>query len=288
MLKAQIHDLILAVLDMPTWPAADGRPAVAASEPGGPMTAQALRRVTLELFVMTRLRGLELEVTEALIKDMITRLGPGWPPVEKTEWDQFAAEFSRCLQRETQTRVYLYLPREKQPYYVEESAEAKYPSPEIALAFPSARYDLIHASRCYACDEGTAAVFHAMRALEVVVRLLAKRLKVRVAHKGKPLAYEDIGNVLRAIHSKVEGSLPNAPGAKARKGIRGRKRGPVKEKMLTFYQTAALQLDRSIDIWRHPVAHSRTKYGTDDALGAIQATHDLLAHLAANGMKEPR
>lgn len=48
-------------------------------------------------------------------------------------------------------------------------------------AFPSARNDICGAARCVVLGEGTAAVFHAMRVMEVGLRVLGRKLGIPYA-----------------------------------------------------------------------------------------------------------
>jgi hypothetical protein len=70
-------------------------------------------------------------------------------------------------------------------YDLEPGLHGYYANPElfggqVTVKFKESRDDIEHAGNCLALGEGTACVLHLVRALEVIVRHLGKRLKVTI------------------------------------------------------------------------------------------------------------
>lgn len=84
-----------------------------------------------------------------------------------------------------------------------------------AATFPSCLYDIEEAAKSIAVGRSTAAVFHSMRAMEVGIRALAKR--IGIADPTKP-AERNWGFMLRAIKEKIDADYPSSSRTKGTEG----------------------------------------------------------------------
>jgi len=91
--------------------------------------------------------------------------------------DRLKTDLIRLYKRfedELQDRRFFYVSPEYARYYGQESAFG----PGVEEKFPEAAEDVENAGDCLALNQGTACVFHLMRAMEVVVRRLARRFSL--------------------------------------------------------------------------------------------------------------
>ncbi|PRA56689.1 hypothetical protein CQ062_08550 [Ochrobactrum sp. MYb68] len=109
--------------------------------------------------------------------------------------------------------------------------------------FPSAMYDLDEARTCLAFGRSTAAIFHLMRAMEIVLYSVHRCLGIDVT---RDVASKSWGNILSDIN--------NAISAKGNKW---------KEK--DFFKAVSVQLDAVKDAWRNQTMHGQTKYTEAEA-----------------------
>ena len=124
---------------------------------------------------------------------------------------------------------------------------------EVPVAFPEAKLDIREAGNCLASECTTAAVFHLMRVSEYGLRMLARRLKAKITHKGKthPIEFADWEKVITEIKTKIAHSRTLSP-------------GPKKQAKLELYSDAA---DHSVfmkDIWRNNISHARRPYNRNE------------------------
>jgi hypothetical protein len=79
---------------------------------------------------------------------------------------------------------------------------------EVSRVFVDAAYDIAEAGKCLALDRSTAAVFHAMRAMEIAVGVFGINFGVTVSSSnGEPLAW---GVVVANIKDKID-VMPSGP-----------------------------------------------------------------------------
>jgi hypothetical protein len=135
--------------------------------------------------------------------------------------------------------------------------------------FPDAIYDIEAAGECLAMDLNTASVFHSMRIAEHGLRWLARKLKVKLTDKGKPMP------ITHATWDKVITGVKNRIAA-ARAGSAGVK----KQNELARLARAVDQCDYMKDIWRNDVAHARREYNSADAKAALDRVRDFMQSLA--------
>ena len=139
----------------------------------------------------------------------------------------------------------------------------------VGKAFPSAARDIREAGNCLAVECNTAAVFHLMRVAEHGLRVLARKVKVSVRHKGKrqPIELSDWNKLIDGIRVRIT-------------TIRKRQHGSRRAQMLQFYSDMADHCEYMKDIWRNEAAHARKPYNATDALGVMQRVEGFMKSLA--------
>jgi hypothetical protein len=130
-------------------------------------------------------------------------------------------------------------------------------------AFPEARADIKDAGNCIAAELYTASVFHLMRAAELGLRRLARKLKAKVKYDGKPqpLEYAVWDRIITACHNKIKEARAISPGGK-------------REEALRRYSDIADHCLFMKDIWRNNTAHARRAYSQHEAIAAYKRVHD--------------
>jgi hypothetical protein len=140
---------------------------------------------------------------------------------------------------------------------------------DIWAKFPSSKDDTERATDCYALEQHTASVFHLMRVAEFGLRALAKKLHVKITHKGKacPIEYGDWEKVITEIKNKIALARTLPAGLK-------------KQTKLEFYSDGADHCMFMKDIWRNNVAHTRKVYNDSEALAVLTRVKGFMAFLA--------
>lgn len=186
---------------------------------------------------------LKLRVSSGLLRDRIF----GHSAFPKT-LGEFAI-LRDAIYTELADRNLLYIPSERIQYF----QPSKLISEELATAFPEASKDLSVAAMCYALNLPTAAVFHAMRAVERGVHAMAHSLDVKFDY---PMQLADIGKIIGEIEKKIQ---------QFRIGPRTVK----KDENIGFYSAAAAQFRHFNSGWRIRSAHSRASYDDRQAKGVV-------------------
>ncbi len=132
--------------------------------------------------------------------------------------------------------------------------------------FPSAKYDCEEAVYCYALDRNTACVFHSMRAVEIGLRGLARRMNVKLP-KGKRLEWAEWQTVLHEM-------------SRATEVIANTKAGPKRDALLEVYRGALGQFYGFKDEFRNQVMHVRKHYDDKQASRALDRTRDFMYTLS--------
>jgi hypothetical protein len=142
----------------------------------------------------------------------------------------------------------------------------------VSTVSPEAAVDIRDAGNCLAFDLPTAAVFHLVRIAEHGLRRLAKKLRVRLTHKGKlvPLDYADWNKVITGIRGRIDKA-------------RGLSPGPKKQGQLDLYSRLADQCEYMKDIWRNDISHARRTFTIPEADGVYGRVCDFMQAIAAIG-----
>lgn len=129
---------------------------------------------------------------------------------------------------------------------------------KVSAKFPKAIEDIEEASKCLALQRPTACVFHLMRAMEIVVKRLGKRLGVKNVEKEWGKILSDIDSAIRA--------MPDANEKEKRKKSR--------------WSEARANLYHVKQAWRNETMHPKQTYTREQAHEVFAATRTFMSHLA--------
>jgi hypothetical protein len=137
--------------------------------------------------------------------------------------------------------------------------------PASPNAFPSAKYDIEEACKCYALERYTACVYHAMGILQAGLYAMAHQLGVFLKY---PIELADWQEVITAIEAKIE-PLRQLP-----------RSHPQRDELLSFYSGCATHFRFLKDAWRNHVAHMREKYNRNAAHTILLQVRDFMEELS--------
>jgi len=155
---------------------------------------------------------------------------------------------------ELQSKYFLRLERRDALLYAEEFPFGK----EVSDKFPLATEDIEEATKCLALQRPTACVFHLMRAMEVVVKRLGKRLGVTNVEK-------EWGKILSDMAKAIERMPSDSVKKKAKKNE---------------WSEAHVNLYHVKQAWRNETMHPKSNYTREQALEVFNATRVFMRHLA--------
>jgi hypothetical protein len=183
--------------------------------------------------------------------------GPANLPKTEREWNLIID----VVKSEIRNRLLVFIPQERAKYFEKEVSWRS--------AFPEAAMDFQSAYKCYAAGEPTAAVFHAMRALEHGLRALVEDIGFALP---KPIDTLQWANIIDQINAGI-------------KRKREEKRGGENPK-IEFWSSAAANFFLFKEAWRNKVSHARITYPESDGEKITNAVDDFMARLA-NQLGEP-
>lgn len=131
-------------------------------------------------------------------------------------------------------------------------------------AFPSAAPDIESAGKCLALGEPTAAVFHLMRAMEVVLRVLGRALDIPYAPSWESYLKQINANMAAKHTSKA----------------------PKWKKQEAYFRDVAGDLQIIKIAWRNPTMHVVRHYSAVEADEIYRAVRNFMQR-AATRLKEP-
>jgi hypothetical protein len=144
---------------------------------------------------------------------------------------------------------------------------------EVAIRFPSAKEDIQSAGNSFAVGLGTATIFHLMRVTEYGLRALARERKVKLPSK-RELEWAEWQTIITGIEEKIN-------------LIRAWKRGPIKDKALSFYGGAIGEFYVYKDVYRNHVMHTRESYDMLRAESVMQNVREFIKRLAVRIEEKP-
>ena len=163
-----------------------------------------------------------------------------------------------AIHSEIKERLFLFLPPDRAIYYPKDDAPL---GRQVAERFPKVEADVIAGRRAYAFGLDTAAVFHHMRALEIGLWAVARKLEIKLE------GTEQWKRVIDDIESYV-------------KGLEQKPRTKQRLRTQTFYSEAAKEFRYFKDAWRNHVMHARVSYEQDEAARIMAHVGDFIGHLA--------
>jgi hypothetical protein len=221
--------------------------------------------------LLPRLRALSLWASSGLVESALNDIRVfGSENYESVDMPKRVAELGTLLRHELKSVVFVQLRPGRAYLY-----DAQCPfGGSVHEAFPSCRYDILEAAKCYAVERPTATVSHLMRCVETAIRLLARKF-------GVPSADRE--------HKGAQSILDAATAALARRQAqtRQKKASKKREQELEFYGEVIVRLTGAKDAWRNAVSHARGIYTDDEAGTVFAAVEQLMQHLAKR-LREPK
>jgi hypothetical protein len=161
---------------------------------------------------------------------------------------------------EIRDKLFVFIPQHRRKYFRSQN----FLSETVKKHFHSAHAELRQGGKCFAIGLYTAAVFHAMRAVEVGMRWLADELNVTFPF---PKELADWANLIDKIEAEIR-KLKDNP------------KSTEKDEDLKFYSDAGMQFRYFKDGWRIRVAHTRETYDEGQALTALDHSVNFFETLA--------
>lgn len=164
-----------------------------------------------------------------------------------------------AIQCETTGVMCLKLDADNAQYFDKKTPFGAY----VSAAFPQCTEDIAEAHQCFALERHTASMFHLGRAMEIVVRIVAKKLRVR-PHRDEWQAY------LSVLNEKIQKMPFKTPAEK-------KKRIPLSE--------LAGHLFNFKEAWRNPTFHAKKTYTPEEALAVLNNAGAFMDSVARNILK---
>jgi hypothetical protein len=146
--------------------------------------------------------------------------------------------------------------------FVQSGWDAYYEQPDafgLGSKFKECRMDIQRAGNCLALQEGTACVFHLMRAMEVTVRKLSKRLRLPVTSK----------TTWRMLTGAMDGKISAMPDNTV-----------VQKRKKNKWEEARTNLHHVGSVWRNNTMHPATSYTPIQAREVFNAVRVFMNALA--------
>jgi hypothetical protein len=153
---------------------------------------------------------------------------------------------------ELQDRKFLFVPPEFVPYWDQKDAFG------LGNKFKKAHDDIRAAGNCLALQQPTACIFHLMRAMEVVVRKLSKRLKVTITPN------TTWRQMTGGMDDKIK-AMPNKTNRQKRKK--------------NDWESARANLHHVGSVWRNKTMHPADSYTQSQAHDVLNATRVFMVDL---------
>lgn len=139
----------------------------------------------------------------------------------------------------------------------------------VGSRFPDAGREIAKACDCYAIEAYSACVFHLMRAVEMVTRLMIRAMgAIQFLKKGKPIELCTWGELSDALDSGLK--------RLAHKKRNTRSRAETFE----YYSHAVGLFKHYKGAWRDPASHTRKVYQPGETKDLIDNTRQFFQHLA--------
>lgn len=174
------------------------------------------------------------------------------------------------IEGELQYRRFAFVPTEKAKIY--DNLDHDWDT--VWKKLPDTKVDSTEAVECYVLGKATASVFHSMRVAEYCLRGLARRLKVRLTHRGKaqPIEFAEWQKLIDGCNCQLTSARALSPGAR-------------RQGQLELYSDAAQHCVFMKDIWRNNVSHTRTAYIDSEALTVLNRVLEFARFVATRVLK---
>lgn len=161
------------------------------------------------------------------------------------------------LQTELASKLFFRLTDSRSKYYRARDAFG----PDVAKHFQKAEQDIEQAGSCLAVEQGTACVFHLMRAMEIAMKALFKTLSLP-----SPKLADSWGQMLKPLDDEL------AKGPATRTGLWATE---------TAFLAAAVSQMRGVKLaWRDTTMHVESDYSPNAAEDVFNAVRAFMRHVA--------
>lgn len=176
------------------------------------------------------------------------------------------ADLVDLMRSEMERQLFFVMPEQDRDFYTADRLFGE----TVFDAFPSAAMDIKEAGMCFSFERYNAAVYHAITAAEVGLRVLAKdrRTEPKLFKKVVALDQAQWGTLVGALETKI-------------REIQSWKAGAAKDAAHQFYQPALLEASALNDGWRRHIMHAKGKpYEREEARSVLGHSERFLQRLA--------
>ena len=184
---------------------------------------------------------------------------PVHPGTPLTGADGIATAITHLLSRvqdELRSQYFFHLDQRDVPFFSDQSPFGL----QVAGKFELANEDIAEAGKCLALQRPTACVFHLMRAMELAVQTLGKKLKIQINVKT-----ETWHQIMLHVNKSIE-QLPS--------------KTPAQKRKKSLYAGGAAHLQSVRLAWRNEVMHPKQTYTRQEALDIFNATRAFMSSIA--------
>ena len=227
-----------------------------------PLQRDGVEEVTKVALTMVREACSSVNLLERLnpdlerLEQLIWPPHPGIPPSSGSAIGTAITNFLSRLQDELKTQHFLHVAQEDVRFY----GQKELFGPAVAKQFKKAAVDIEQAGNCLALEQPTACVFHLMRAMEIAVRQLGKRLKVTITPQ------TTWRQMTGQMDDKIK-KMPDSTDALKRKKNR--------------WEEARANLHHVGSVWRNNTMHPATSYTSSQARDVLSAVRIFMHGLSA-------
>ncbi len=194
---------------------------------------------------------LDLQSTKHQIKTLL-RDGAIQMPLEHFLDD--IAQLRVRLEEDLQSKYFLFVSPGIEKYWEQKDLFG------LGKNFPGAHKDIESAGNCLVVGQGTACVFHLMRAMEVAVRKLSKRLKITITPQ----------TTWRQLTGHMDGTIKAMP-----------EDSQAKKAKKNAWEAARANLHHIGSVWRNGTMHPAKSYTPSQALDVFNAVRVFMGDLCA-------
>ena len=174
---------------------------------------------------------------------------------------QLLDEFQTSVTIELRSYVYLAIPNDDRALFED---GGRWFGAGVAATFPDAESDIRDCARAISLGLWTASVFHAMRAVQHALHLLAARVNVAFARDIELLNW---GEIIKSIDKRLK-EIEQTPKTASR------------DQQLQFATAASSHFFAIKEAWRNYVMHGRSTYDEVEARTIAQAVRSIMVALA--------
>jgi hypothetical protein len=181
------------------------------------------------------------------------------PPLQfppRTAIGQAIVHLVARLQDELSQQFFFHLTQQDVRFYGQKALFGEV----VAKKFKHAAEDIERAGNCLALQQPTACVFHLMRAMEIAVRQLGKRLKVTITPQ----------TTWRQMTGQMDDKIKKMPEST-----------DAQKRKKNDWEAARANLHHVGSVWRNNTMHPATSYTQSQALDVVNAVRVFMSGLCA-------